>query len=580
MMHNSGWSGCCRPPRLARLARSAFAAGCLVVVAGPVLAQSVQGRMVHESDGRPVAGGFVILTDTLGHEVARALTDASGAFVLVAPTPGAYRLRSAVIGWQATLSPPVLLERGATVDYTFVIRPRPVVLEAVQVEGETACRGSREAGEAVLSAWGEARKALQAVTWTQQTARFEFRWIRYERTLDARSLLVLSEITSPEQGVFAQGPFGTVAPDSLWTLGFVRAAESGAWLFEAPDAPTLLSEQFASFHCFAVVAPDGEREAIGLTFQPVGDRDVPDIDGTLWLDRLSGELRALEFRFVNLPWNIVNEHVGGRVEFQRLPSGAWVVRRWWIRMPMLETAIGLTPDGQPRVVARRLREQGAVVSEIRHLDGSPVAIGEPGHIAGTVYDSAHAEPMGEALVFLAGTPYQTRTDSTGAFALREIPAGTYLLGVEHPAIAAAPPLPGTRSITVLPGEGLDVWLGVPSTETLWHSICPDIPRSEAVGALSGRVTEGPGRPISGATVSAQGRRWILSDGPPYYRSIDRAVVTAVTGPDGGYAMCGFEEGLPIRVQAALGERHTGVPIMAWVDGGRISRVDLTLRPQR
>jgi len=536
--------------------------------------------MLHESDGRPVVGGFVVLTDTLGHEITRALTDPAGGFVLVAPGPGTYRLRSAVIGWYSTLSPPMLLGRGATVGYTFVIRPRAVVLESVQVEGETSCRVTHEMGEAVVRVWDEAAKALSAVSWTERTVLFEFRWIRYERTLDARSLLVLSETTTLQEGVFGKGPFGAVAPDSLWALGFVRPADSGAWVFDAPDAMTLLSQEFASFHCFAVVAHDEDPDAIGLTFQPVRDRDVPDIDGTLWLDRRSGELRTLEFRFVQLPWNIVNEHVGGRVEFQRLPTGAWVVQRWWIRMPVPETAIGLTRDGRPRVTARRLREEGAIVSEIRHLDGNRVTIGEPGHVTGTVYDSIHSEPMGGALIFLAGTPYQTRADSTGAFALREVPAGTYLLGVEHPAFGAAPPLPGTRSITVLPGEGLELWLGVQSTETLWRSVCPETPQLLAVGALSGRVTDGAGRPVSGASVSAQGRRWIVTDAPPYYRYVDRAVVTAVTGPDGQYAICGLEEGLPIRVQAAFGERRTSAPTVAWADGGRITRVDLTLPPER
>lgn len=564
--------------RLAWLAPSAAVVACLGTLAGPVLAQRVEGRMVQELDGRPVVGGFAVLTDTLGHEVARALTDADGGFVLVAPEPGSYLLHSAIIGWRSTVSPPVLLDREATVDYTFVIRPQVVVLAPVQVVGETSCRGSREVGEAVVGVWDEARKALSAVSWTQRTTRFEFRWIRYERTLDARSLQVLGETTTLQQGVFARGPFGTVSADSLWAVGFVRPAESGAWVFEGPDAAALLSEEFATLHCFAVTASDEDPNLIGLTFQPVRDRDVPDIDGVLWLDRRSGELRALEFRFTHVPWNIVNEHVGGSVEFQRLPTGAWVVRRWWVRMPIPETVIGL--EGRSRVVARRLREQGAVVTEIRDLDGQPVAIGEPGYVTGTVYDSSLSEPMRGARILLAGTSYQTVADSTGAFALREIPAGTYLLEVEHLALGAAPLVPGTRSITVLPGQGLDVWLGVPSVETLWLSLCPEGPRSDAVGALSGRVTDRLGHPVSGATVSAQGRRWVVMDSPPYYKSVDRAVITAVTGSDGQYAICGFEEGVPIRVQAVLGERRNAVPTVAWVDGGRFSRVDLTLGPER
>jgi hypothetical protein len=56
---------------------------------------------------------------------------------------------------------------------------------------------------------------------------------------------------------------------------------------------------------------------------------------------------------------------GGRIEFERLPGGRWIVQRWWIRM--LRTA----PDrsGANRRVTQGYLEMGGEVSDVRHTGG-------------------------------------------------------------------------------------------------------------------------------------------------------------------------------------------------------------------
>ena len=62
---------------------------------------------------------------------------------------------------------------------------------------------------------------------------------------------------------------------------------------------------------------------LGLAFEPVRDRRIPDIRGVLWLSARSAELRFVEFDYtgMSLPEPAAN---GGRVEYERLPGGAWI----------------------------------------------------------------------------------------------------------------------------------------------------------------------------------------------------------------------------------------------------------------
>jgi hypothetical protein len=110
-----------------------------------------------------------------------------------------------------------------------------------------------------------------------------------------------------------------------------------SWLFRAPDAAALLSDQFAATHCFTVEPPQSLRAHwIGVAFRPTPARArARDIAGTLWLDRATSELRMLEFRYQNLPPEADDELIGGFVEYAHLATGHWMVARWAIRMPRM-----------------------------------------------------------------------------------------------------------------------------------------------------------------------------------------------------------------------------------------------------
>jgi hypothetical protein len=98
----------------------------------------------------------------------------------------------------------------------------------------------------------------------------------------------------------------------------------------------LLDETFLNTHCFHVERDSSDKPGqVGLAFEPVMGRTVPDIRGTLWLNEQTSQLRSVNVVFTNLPRGVIDERVGGNIEFLQLPSGAWIVQRWQVRTPKI-----------------------------------------------------------------------------------------------------------------------------------------------------------------------------------------------------------------------------------------------------
>lgn len=108
---------------------------------------------------------------------------------------------------------------------------------------------------------------------------------------------------------------------------------------------------------------------MGLAFAPARGRTLPDITGTLWIDRTTAMLHHLDFSYIRLPEDLVAPRAGGRIEFLRVPSGAWIVRDWVIRMP--QAVMKQRPMGMgtyPDVVG--FKEVGGNAVEIKTRTGT------------------------------------------------------------------------------------------------------------------------------------------------------------------------------------------------------------------
>lgn len=330
-----------------------------VLLAAPLRAQAVSGHFVDQA-GAPVPAARVMLRDESGRTVHSTLTDASGRFALRAPAAGRYVLRAERIGFAATTSEPLTLSAGAPVTHRLVGGGQRVLLDAVVVEGATRCALRPGVSEETAVVWGEVRKALDLVSANGQAPLDRFTVELFEREVDPRSGVLSVDTRRRVEGV-AHKPFVAVPTERLARMGFIERDSAGV-LYAAPDAEVLLSERFLEDHCFRLRTDDAPAPGlIGLAFEPVRGRRVPDVQGVLWLDRASAELRQMEFQYTRPPVRGPRGVPGGTMEFQRLPGGRWITRNWVVRMPVEAGLAEMYPaqEQRPRVVA--IREVGGAV---------------------------------------------------------------------------------------------------------------------------------------------------------------------------------------------------------------------------
>lgn len=549
-------------------------AACIVLcaVAAPLRAQHVQGRVLEQGTEAAVAGAVVVLLDLSGRPVDRTLSDEIGHFALRAPSPAFYRLRADRVGYRSTMSPDVEVGAQGVAGYRMLVGAEALTLEGLVVQS-TSRRCTVRPGEGLgtSSVWEEARKALDAASLTQGG-----RWVRYEletyvRELHPSTLRIRAERQTTSGS--SRSPFLAVALDRLIEHGFVEV-DGDSIAFYAPDAHVLLSDEFLDTHCFRL--EEGRRDEaglIGLAFEPIPGREVPEVAGVLWVDPGTAELRHAEYRYLNLPWRIPTNRLGGRLEFRRLPTGAWIVERWYIRAPVLRPR-----TLQDRAPGRAIREDAGdyVLEGIHELGGAVTTfragqavhrLANPGVVTGVVFDSTRSAPMPGVRVFLAGTAYAAETDADGRFRLDGIPAGEFSLTYFHPALDSVGIAPQVRPVNVRPGGRLAADLAVPSVARLVEEACPasaDAGGALIVGYVKNAAT---GAAIPGARTRMV---WAPADGGA------EQAREAVAASDGFFRLCGVPLGVPVDVEARAGNAIGG-PFTFQIDERRLARYDLPVR---
>lgn len=300
-------------------------------------AQPVAGVVVEEGAGTPVPGAMVILRDSTGTQVRRVLTNAAGRFLVLASDPGPHTITVERIGY-ADWATPSFEPRDLAQLITIRVPVQAIALEGLDVAAGRRCEVRPEEGKATARVWEEVRKALAAEEYTREVSGYRYTLVRYRRELDRNARDTIEETSTlleDQPAAFQSFPI-----EHLVTRGFVQMVEDSA-VYYAPDAGALLSDAFLDTHCFGLrQADEAEAGRIGLVFNPLEDREVPEIGGVLWVDAATSELERLEFAYLNLIRSRQLGEPGGEVAFTRLPDGTWIVREWRLRMPHLERAIG------------------------------------------------------------------------------------------------------------------------------------------------------------------------------------------------------------------------------------------------
>jgi hypothetical protein len=512
----------------------------LVLLAAPAAAQRVQGVLV-DPTGRPVSGAFVSLRAASGTVVARVLTGAEGRFSLQGSEAGTYRVRAERIGFATTNSPPVALAVGETHQLRLVSAAAGVALEGLVARGRSRCDVRPEAGGAAARVWEEARKALEATTWTAGALRFGY--TEYERDIDPASERVRGETARPRTAV-GRGVWVSRGAAELARSGYREERRDGIY-FYAPDAQLLLSDAFQDSHCFGVTPGEGAtRGLIGLTFEPVRRRGPGvDVRGVLWLDPSTAELRHLDFRYTGLSQNEDQEGVGGRVEFVRLAGGAWIVRRWRLRMPVLVGKQWRLPTGGTgtNIVLDALHETGGYVREVATQAGERVFAAQTGALEGTVVDAVTEAPLAGARVTLVGTQRGAMTDAEGRFRVPDLDEGRYSVTFTHPRTDSLRYRAPATDVSVRLGEAATVRLVSPSLATAIAAACTGDSLRAGTGVLAGTVrNRANGAALAGARVAVW---WSAPSGTV------RGEVEADS--EGHYRFCGAPPGVRLAARASF-----------------------------
>jgi hypothetical protein len=345
-------------------------------------------------------------------------------------------------------------------------------------------------------------------------------------------------------------PFRSRSASQLADEGYVVTEGSETWYY-LPDAEVLLEDEFVETHCFRVIRDRRERAGqVGLAFEPERGRELPDIEGVLWLDEGSAELGVLEIRYTSLPGDVNDDRIGGRVEFARLPSGTWIVRRWEIRTPMLqieEQEILAMRRRRQRAYVLGFRDSGGEILRVAGLDGSEIYSAPLARMDGIVFDSTRAGPLENASVTIAGTNITTVTDSAGAFHFATPLDGEYSVTVSHPWLDSLGLVGPATNVMLTRGSKVSIDFAVPHVNTLLHNLCPDDAVDAGHPVLVGRVRHRDGgTPVAGAKVRAS---WQIIQTDAARFLVREAEGTADVDATGRYVLCGLPAGRPIAVVA-------------------------------
>ncbi|MEN8144142.1 MAG: carboxypeptidase-like regulatory domain-containing protein [Gemmatimonadota bacterium] len=349
-----------------RLAILALALALAAMAFAPALgAQTVRGNLIQSGTDEPIAQAFVILLDVTGRIVGTTLTSTRGEFVIPAPASGAYKLRTDRIGYASAHSPEFELQRGQVFEYQMRVAIEPVELSSLDVRRGARCELLPDEGRQIYTVWEEARKAMAASVWTGMQQYYRFDAVHFVNDLD-RAGRRRNEVSVEEVRYYGRHPFKSIGSRDLALGGFVQSVP-GRVAYYGPDADVMMSEDFLARHCFRLAAGSGEHAgSIGLEFEPVGERRLSDIAGVIWLDRSTAALQHLEYEYRNLRLPVSTKRLGGRVEFKRLPSGAWIVQRWYIRVPIIEFSEVRVAGGgrEVRPVLQGIDEGGGAVTAV------------------------------------------------------------------------------------------------------------------------------------------------------------------------------------------------------------------------
>lgn len=560
------------------------------VVAHAADGQTIRGT-VHTDDSVAVPGVVVLLVNDAGITVVRTLGDARGTFVLRAPGPGRYALRTLRLGYRPVTTSSMSLGAGQDTTATLRLARVPVVLERVVVQARRACR-TRTSPGAVAALWNAAQTALEGYRTTLATRHYTVRIITSQRRMapDAKTLLV--EQRQTREGTTVR-PFGSLPADSLEKVGYVTVTPSGdgataETIYRGPDAEVLLSPEFGDSHCFDLAAStDPDQRLVGLTFRPRRTpraNGIVDVEGTLWLDRFTSELRRIDYLYAGLPPES-RDHARGTIEYAALPDGGWVLRRWAIHMPVLELRMIQTAD---RSVMRTRRERRPVVAGVEVSAGEVQEVRSGAQVVWTSRTASLAghlgSPVGSVVLRridpIDGSSQAVRVDPSGAFRIDSLAPGPHSVTVTDTTLDPLRLATDTVRFTIAePGQRAELTVAPPGVHQVLRRLCGASAPDTTTRAVIGTVRSPTGALLPNVEVRATFLSRVQRTAGERLSARTESRATR-TDASGRFLLCGVSGERPVQLRASAGESVGTVSTTRPDPAKPYTAVTLELDPRR
>jgi hypothetical protein len=308
---------------------------------------------------------------------------------------------------------------------------------------------------------------------------------------------------------------------------------------------------------------------VGLSFRPVNSRAPADVQGVLWVDPDSRELRELEFTYTGL--QLRGPAAGGTMHFTRLESGLLVDDLWTLQHSYEQAR----PPGAQRTGVTNAAMRGIRPGTTLRVGGGFVLTDSArvrrfAVLAGLV--RAGTEPAGATTVDVLGGGQKAVTDSTGSFLFRDVLPGTYEMRLLRSGTDEEGGFVQHGRIALAGGELARVDLAVPDAETIAAELCPDARSTEGTAPLFGVLREErTGRPAADYQVEVQWAPATDSSGTNRARAGAARVLTDWRGE---FVACDVPSGGSVRFRTTAQGAEWSDPIRA---GRRLLVIEIGVR---
>jgi hypothetical protein len=543
--------GSCIPVTESMTARQSIAALLVLIsaLAAPGSAQEIRGEVRDRTSGFLIPGAVISASDSAGTLLTRRASDGLGRY-RVQVSSGSTTLRIVRIGFRPVV---VTVPPADTARFLVVRMERlPTLLEPVAVRANSRC--PRQESGAAFGLLEQIRAGLLNSVVSAANPEMSVVRVGFRRRIELKSDSIIRQHAWIDSAANTASSFTAVrGADDFVSRGFVSYDSMGGVSYYAPDAETLLSNDFAVGYCFQL-RKSGERSGneVLLAFAPAERRrSRVDIEGTVAVDTATRRLTRMEFKYAGLDRTLARVRAGGWLTFDELSDGTVFVDRWAVRTPYIHR-----DSSTGRLVATlEVREGGGEVAEAATTGSRPYR-GRLGEMRLSVRNE-QGQPA-QVRIRLDSTDYIARPDSTGMATLGRLVPGPYDITVLDPKLAAlGVGIPTGLRFTAQRDSTFEAALTAPTLEAHAARRCQDslrgkplpLPKLRDDGAwIIGKVVDSVGFPLVGA--KAKAARW-------HGVSIDSLVPPSETVvKDGVFVLCPNKFSIGDTVQVEISHRDS------------------------